>query len=350
MDLIEKWRLNNARHDEAAWVRLRSEIKMAKWMAGRDPGNAVWANALAEAQRDITGTDIATTAVSLVERVESALKPFSNTAKKFKVHCIGHAHIDMNWMWGWPETVMSTLDSFRTVLALMEEFPSFKFSQSQVSVYEITRQFDPELFMRISERIKEGRWEVTATHWVENDMNLVSGEALVRHLLQARSYTKEHFGLSPEDADICWVPDSFGHSATQPNYLVRGGIRRVYLHRPGYEKQPVPEAFWWVGTDGSRVIVKNDQRRAYNCVIEPNTMFDSMRMMEEGHGIKISQVVYGVGDHGGGPTRRDLLMLEEMNSWPVFPTLEFSTSRAFSTSSSNSHPACRLSKANSTLK
>lgn len=329
MDLIEKWRLNNARHDEAAWVRLRSEIKMAKWMAGRDPGNAVWANALAEAQRDITGTDIATTAVSLVERVESALKPFSNTAKKFKVHCIGHAHIDMNWMWGWPETVMSTLDSFRTVLALMEEFPSFKFSQSQVSVYEITRQFDPELFMRISERIKEGRWEVTATHWVENDMNLVSGEALVRHLLQARSYTKEHFGLSPEDADICWVPDSFGHSATQPNYLVRGGIRRVYLHRPGCEKQPVPEAFWWVGTDGSRVIVKNDQRRAYNCVIEPNTMFDSMRMMEEGHGIKTSQVVYGVGDHGGGPTRRDLLMLEEMNSWPVFPTLEFSTSRAF---------------------
>lgn len=196
-------------------------------------------------------------------------------------------------------------------------------------MYEITRKFDPELFKRICGRVKAGQWEVTATHWVENDMNLVSGEALVRHLLQARAYTKEHFGLSPEDANICWVPDSFGHAATQPNYLARGGIRRVYLHRPGYERQPVPEAFWWIGTDGSRVIVKNDQRRAYNCVIEPNTMFDSVRMMEEDHGIKISQVVYGVGDHGGGPTRRDLLMLEEMNSWPVFPTLEFSTSRAF---------------------
>ena len=329
MKTLEQWRKEERWQDEASWVRLRAQICMAEWMVKQHPDKKAWASALRKAEAAVANAKPQDTSSTLVSEVEETLMPLSAAAKKFQVHCVGHAHIDMNWMWGWPETVMTTLDSFRTVLALMEEFSDFKFSQSQASVYEIVRQFDPALFKIIAERIREGRWEVTASHWVENDMNMVSGEALVRHLLQTRAYMKRHFGLSPEDVPVCWAPDTFGHAATEPNYLVRGGVRWIYLHRPGYENQPVPEAFWWTGSDGSRVLAKNDQRRGYNGVIEPGTVFEGVRLMQENHGIPVSQFVYGVGDHGGGPTRRDLLMLAEMNAWPVFPALVFSTTRAF---------------------
>lgn len=329
MKTLEQWRKEGRWQDEAAWLRLRAQIRMAEWMVQQHPENKPWAAALNKAEGVIANAKPETTPAALVAEVEQALVPLSAAAKAFKVHCVGHAHIDMNWMWGWPETVMTTLDSFRTVLTLMEEFPDFKFSQSQASVYEIVRQFDPDMFKTIAERIREGRWEVTASHWVENDMNMASGEALVRHLLQTRAYMKEHFDLSPEDVSVCWAPDTFGHAATEPNYLVRGGVRHVYMHRPGYENQPVSEAFWWVGTDGSRVLVRNDQQRGYNCVIEPDAILGVVGLMEKSHGINVTQLVYGVGDHGGGPTRRDLLMFEEMNTWPVFPTLVFSTTRAF---------------------
>ena len=268
MKSFEQWRKAGRWHHEAAWLRLQAQIRMAEWLVGRNPGDRRGKDALAQAEALVANAGPETPPDALVAQVEAALAPLSKSAKSFMVHCVGHAHIDMNWMWGWPETVMTTLDSFRTVLTLMEEFPDFKFSQSQASVYEIVRKFDPALFSSIAERIREGRWEVTASHWVENDMNMVSSEALVRHLLQTRAYMKRHFGLSPEDVQVCWAPDTFGHAATEPNYLVRGGVRWIYLHRPGYENQPVPEAFWWTGSDGSRVLVKNDQRRGYNCVIE----------------------------------------------------------------------------------
>lgn len=329
MQSLEMWRKSRKWNDEAAWLRLRAQIRMAEWMVGQHPEKADWAKALHQAGAVVSAAGPEDSATTLLPRVENALQPLAAAAKTFKVHCVGHAHIDMNWMWGWPETVMTTLDSFRTVLTLMEEFPDFKFSQSQASVYEIVRQFDSAMFKTITDRIHEGRWEVTASHWVENDMNLVSGEALVRHLLQTRAYMKQHFDLEPEDVSVCWAPDTFGHPATEPNYLVRGGVRHIYLHRPGYEKQPAPEAFWWVGTDDSRVLVRNDQRRGYNSVIEPQAIFDAVRLMEENHSIKTCQIVYGVGDHGGGPTRRDLLMFSEMNSWPIFPSLIFSTTGAF---------------------
>ncbi len=329
MKALELWQKNKQWDDASAGQRLSEQIRLAEWMVKQHPDKKAWASALRKAEAVVASATPQDTATTLIPDVEKALAPLSTAAKAFKVHCVGHAHIDMNWMWGWPETVMTTLDSFRTVLTLMDEFPAFKFSQSQASVYEIVRQFDPGMFKTIADRIREGRWEVTASHWVENDMNMASGEALVRHLLQTRAYMKKHFDLSPEEVSVCWAPDTFGHAATEPNYLVRGGVRQIYLHRPGYENQPVPEAFWWVGTDGSRVLAKNDQRRGYNCVIEPWAIFHAVSLMDEHHGIKVSQLVYGVGDHGGGPTRRDLLMFEEMNTWPVFPTLVFSTTRAF---------------------
>jgi alpha-mannosidase len=263
----------------------------------------------------------------VVEEAEKALAPLAKAAKAVTVHCIGHAHIDMNWQWSWPETVATTLDTFATVLRLLEEYPDFRFSQSQVAVYEIVARQDPAMLAAIAARVREKRWEVTASHWVEGDKNLASGESLVRQVLLARERMRERFGLKPEDVPVDWAPDTFGHAATVPNYLRAAGIRFCYLHRPGVHTAK-HEAFRWRGTNGAEILVYNGMDLGYNGRVTPAFASNCLAFVKA-TGCAHFPFVYGIGDHGGGPTRRDVEMIREMNAWPVFPTLRFSTAKAF---------------------
>ncbi|NQU10011.1 hypothetical protein HQ590_04415, partial [bacterium] len=170
--------------------------------------------------------------------------------------------------------------------------------------------------------------EVTASHWVETDKNLAGGEALCRHLLYTRRYLQHLFGLKPEDVPIDWSPDTFGHAATVPTYLTRGGVKYLYLHRPGVQTPSKPGAFWWDGPDGSRVLVRNDMAVGYNGVIQPALIEPLIKFVKLTGG-RHYMFVYGVGDHGGGPTRRDVLVGLDLATWPVFPEIRFSTARAF---------------------
>ncbi len=268
--------------------------------------------------------------VRSVRQAEAVLRPFAATAKQYTIYCVGHAHIDMNWQWSWPETVSVTIDSLTTVLRLMREFPGFKFSQSQASIYEILERYRADLLEEVRNRVQEGRWEVTASHWVESDKNLVNGESLCRHLLYTRAYMHALFGLEPEDVPIDWAPDTFGHAHSVPAYLVRGAVKYVYLHRPGaHGGQERPEAFWWAAADGSRVLVRNDMHNGYNGQIGPEIVPSCLLPFYHETGLPFAMFVYGVGDHGGGPTRRDLARLVDMDAWPVFPRVEFATARAF---------------------
>jgi alpha-mannosidase len=265
---------------------------------------------------------------SAIAQAEEILKPVGKLAKTYTVHCVGHAHIDMNWMWSWPETVALTIDTFSTALRLMDEYPDFHLSQSQASTYKIVQDHRPDLLERIAQRVKEGRWEVTASHWVETDKNMASGESLCRHLLYTRRYMQELFGLSAADVPIDWSPDTFGHSAMVPTYLAQGGVKYLYLHRPGTITAQKPGAFWWQASDGSRVLVRNDMALGYGGAINPG-IYSHMLGFVKFTGGKDFMFVYGVGDHGGGPTRRDILMAMEMDSWPIFPAIKFSTAKRF---------------------
>jgi len=209
------------------------------------------------------------------------------------------------------------------MLALMDEFPGFIFSQSQASTYEMIERYNPALFEAIRERVQEGRWEVTASQWVEGDKNMSSGESISRHLLYTRHYFQEKFGLSPEDVQVDFEPDTFGHPATLPGILARGGVK-YYYHCRGSNG---PHLYWWVGPDGSRILVHTDVTW-YMCAIEPK-IADPLVEFSLATGLKQMPVLYGVGDHGGGPTRRDLRRMAVMNEWPVFPKLQFSTLHGF---------------------
>ncbi|MGQ9663108.1 MAG: glycoside hydrolase family 38 C-terminal domain-containing protein, partial [Kiritimatiellia bacterium] len=235
----------------------------------------------------------------------------------------------MNWMWPWQETVAVVNDTFETVLRLMAEFSDLCFSQSQASVYAMVERYHPELLEEIRRYVSAGRWELTASHWVENDKNLVDGESLCRHLLYTRRYLRKMFGAAADSVAIDWACDTFGHAATVPAYLVRGGIKYVYLHRPGAHHPARPPAFWWEAPDGSRVLVRNDLWAGYNGQLASDALLKHLvAFVRETH-MPALMYVFGVGDHGGGPTRRDIVRAIAMNSWPVFPRVVFSPARSF---------------------
>ena len=160
------------------------------------------------------------------EEAEEILEPIAEEAKSYELILAAHAHIDMNWMWSFNETVSIVLATFRSILNIMDQYPEFCFSQSQASVYKIVEEYDPELMERIKARIAEGRWEVTASAWVETDKNMPSGESLLRHIQYTREYLSKVWGV--KDFDLDFSPDTFGHSANVPEIDQFGGVKYFY--------------------------------------------------------------------------------------------------------------------------
>lgn len=311
------------------WIgRFRSEIQFARGFIDILPENSdVWIPLLEIAIRHVVDSCRSAAVGEIEEAVkyaETMLEPIGRVAKKYNVHCVGHAHADMNWMWPWHETVSICHDTFQTVDRLMNEFPEFKFSQSQISTYSAMEQYVPELFDTITKRIGQGRWEPVASMWVEGDKNLASGEILCRHILYSKRYLREKFGIPFDAVCIDWEPDTFGHAYTLPGILNRGGITRYYHARTG----PAKWLMWWVGPDGSRVLRFNG-RSTYGGAIDPNQITRHFIDYVAETGLKDFMYVYGVGDHGGGPTRNDLLNVQNLSQWPVYPNVVLSTTDAY---------------------
>ncbi len=322
-----------------ALERLKAELEFASQLAqARAEKTREWEALLQQAASLVAeGLKAGVTDIeSLVCEAEALLAPLGQAAKEYTIYCCGHAHIDMNWMWTWPETVAVIHDTFITMDELMDEFPEFHFSQSQASVYHAMQQYAPETFERIKQRIAERRWEITGSQWVEGDKNMASGEILCRHLLYTRRWFKETMGIDYQQVKIDWECDTFGHCWTLPGILTRGGVTRYYHHRNSPERFRDTRAgeasllFWWQGKDGSRVLAFDDSSSpgAYNNEIGPQ-MADRLFDLERYTGLKLMLWIYGVGDHGGGPTRRHLRVAQEMQTWPIWPQVKLTTTDDF---------------------
>lgn len=260
------------------------------------------------------------------DNVEKVLEDCSAEAKSLTIHCVAHAHIDMNWTWGYMETVSIATETFRTMLDLMRDYPDYTFSQSQAAVYEIVEKHDPALLEEIKQRVHEGRWELAATSWVENDKNMPNGESLARHILYTKEYLSSLFDISPDSLRLDYEPDTFGHSANVPEILQQGGVDYYYHCRGCQPRGP----YRWRAPSGKEVIAYSDPTW-YQGPLDI-TCFATFPQfgakMADGTLTEFLKV-YGVGDHGGGPTRRDLEKLLDAMSWPLYPTLKFSRYDAF---------------------
>lgn len=254
-----------------------------------------------------------------LKTAESLLGRVDELAKHVDIHLIGHAHIDMNWLWGWPETLRVCKNTFSTATALLDEYSDFRFSQSQAALYLAMQQNHPEVFERIKERVRRGQWDVTATTWTEGDNNMSSGEAIVRSILYGKRYIRNQFGV---ESAVCWEPDTFGHPWTLPQILAKSGIRYYYFTRCGI-RSPI---FWWESPDGSRVLAYNSD--SYSSGIYDNVAADMLRSANIS-GQNTQLWVYGVGDHGGGPTRAMIENARRLQKRPSFPKMEFDTASEY---------------------
>jgi alpha-mannosidase len=255
-----------------------------------------------------------------VRRARDVLSPVLVRAKEYTTHLIGHAHIDMNWLWVWAETEEVILRDARTLVSLMERFPFFKFSQSQAVAYDVIRKRDPELFERVKKFVAAGQWEITASMWVEGDENMASGESLARQFLLANRFVKRHFGVEPE---VCWQPDLFGHVRTMPQILRQCGVKYYYHMRCAKEN---PSVVRWRGPDGSEVIAAATPD--YNGAMGPETRYRPLEL-DERQSVKDYLHCFGVGDHGGGPTARDIGRGLDLIADPRAVSARFSTAAEY---------------------
>jgi alpha-mannosidase len=311
---------------------LRAEIQTAEAViSGFPDGREQRESELEKAVRDIDFAsldkgDQATFTHSL-EVANSDLQPINAWMKQFTVRLVGNAHIDMAWLWPWTETVEVVRDTFGTALQLMDEYPKFTYTQSSVQDYEWLQDKYPAEFREIQKRVKEGRWELVGGMWVEPDLNMPDGESMVRQILVGKRYFQKQFGV---DINVGWNPDTFGYSWQLPQIYKRSGFDTFVTQKMSWNDTTVfpYKLFWWQSPDGSKVLTYFPH--TYNGTTEPVGLAnDIATYVPSTHFPEIMQL-YGVGDHGGGPTRQELdeaLLLE--NPSTVFPKAEFSTARSF---------------------
>lgn len=250
---------------------------------------------------------------------ECSLQPYSHMAKSYRLHMVSHAHIDMDWRWGWEETVSVVVDTFYTMLRLLEEYPDFIYTQSQAAVYEIIERYAPELLPDIRKYVAEGRWEPLCAFWVENDKNLTGTEAAARHLLYSKRYISSLLGVDQDQQQIDFEPDSFGHSRDLPEILTQGGVR-YYYHCRGNDQE---ELYRWRAPSGAELLVLRDPQWYYLQNTDYRICWHVPGFCARNH-VKAAVRFYGVGDHGGGPSRRDIERIMDMQTWPLLPTMTFS--------------------------
>lgn len=217
-------------------------------------------------------------------------------------YAVGNAHLDLAWLWPMAETHRKTARTFAAQLRLLEEYPDYKFIQSQPASYEMCRAHYLELFQRVQEAVKAGRWIADGAMWVEPDTNLAGGEALIRQLVHGKRYYKEVFGV---DSKILWLPDTFGYTAALPQILKGCGVdylvtQKIFWSYNQEERFPY-HYFFWQGMDGSQVTSFLPTNYTYQTTpTEINTVWKNRTQARD---LDAFLLPFGYGDGGGGPAR-----------------------------------------------
>jgi len=263
-----------------------------------------------------------------LKKAQTKLEPLRPVLQRYTVHMTGNAHIDAAWLWPWTETVDVVKRTFGTALQLMDEYPDYTYSASAAQYYEWMQDKYPDLFQQIQQRVKQGRWEIVGGMWVEPDLNLPDGESTVRQILVAKRYFQKNFGV---DVRVGWNPDSFGYNWQLPQIYKKSGIDYFVTQKMAWnDTNQLPlKLFWWQSPDGSRILTYFPHD--YVNQIEPVRMAtDLARAVQLNPGQDELMHLYGIGDHGGGPTRD---MLDSGMRWiepnKIYPHLEFGVSQTF---------------------
>ncbi|MBD1910374.1 MULTISPECIES: alpha-mannosidase [unclassified Leptolyngbya] len=259
-------------------------------------------------------------------RLRDRLLPLSGALKQRQITLLGHAHLDLAWLWPVSDTWDAAERTFKSVLQLQSEFPELIFSHSSPALYAWLEAHRPALFEAIRQQVTTGRWEVAAGLWVEPEFNVISGESLVRQVLYGQRYVEQKFGRK---SAIAWLPDSFGFCWQLPQVLQQGGVRYFVTQKLRWnDSNPFPhEAFIWQAPDGTPIFSLHSAPIGEG--IDPIKMTDYACTWERKTGLTEALWLIGVGDHGGGPSRDMLHLARRWQRSPFFPQLVFDTAEAF---------------------
>ncbi len=256
---------------------------------------------------------------------------------ELEVIAAGHAHIDVAWLWTLGQTRQKLRRTFWNVLRLMEQFPDYKFTQSQPQLYQYALEDDPALFKAIKEKVQEGRWEIIGRMWVEADCNISGGESLARQLKLGRKFFAKHFGAGTE-SPVLWLPDVFGYAWNLPQLIKQAGLEYFFTIKIGWNQvNQLPfDSFWWQGLDGTKVLTHfsttpdtpwsgepttPDMKNyaTYNAQLNAFGALGSWAKLKHKAVQKTMLMSYGYGDGGGGPTREMLENAQVLRSFPAVP-------------------------------
>jgi len=255
------------------------------------------------------------------------------------IHCIGHTHIDVAWLWRLKHTREKAARSFSTVLQLMKQYPDYYFLQTQPQLYEYIKQDYPEIFEKMKAQIQDGKWEPDGAMWLEADCNIPSGESLVRQILYGKAFFQKEFA---KDCKYLWLPDVFGYSWALPQILKKSGIETFMTTKISwnqYNRMP-HDTFFWRGIDGSEILThfittpepwnpEDSWFYTYNGLITARTVtgaWKSYRNKEVNQDLLLS---YGYGDGGGGVNREMLELRRHLDEVPGIPKVKTSTAGEF---------------------
>jgi len=292
-------------------------------------GKAVDAAAAAVDRDALTKSNSGAFDASL-RRSEAILAPLRPALHRLTVNLTGQSHIDAAWLWPWTDTVDVVRRTFATALQLMNEYPNFTFSQSTSAYSEWIDEKYPAIHDAIQKRIQEGRWEMVGGMWVEPDFNVPDGESQVRQLLVGKRYIQQHYGV---DVRIGWNPDSFGFNWQLPQIYKKSGVDYFVTTKMNWnETHKLPlKMFWWQGPDGSRVLAYFPNGLGGD--ITPVGIAGEVSAATKFNpGSDEIMHIYGIGDHGGGPTRVSLDLAQPWVKPDVtYPATSFAPSQKFFT-------------------
>lgn len=241
-----------------------------------------------------------------------------------KAHLICNAHLDPVWQWEWEEGVAAAVSTFRTAADLCEEFEEFIFCHNEAVLYMWVEEYEPELFKRIQRLVKAGKWHIMGGWHIQPDCNMPSGESFVRQILIGKSYFRDKFGVEPTTAINF---DPFGHTRGIPQILAKSGYDSYLFCRPGQGDRPLEsDQFIWVGFDGSEVMATRSCFYNQPLGQAVKKAEDTIAGWQDKQFIPI---LWGVGDHGGGPSRKDLSDLRQYIADTAEPSVLHSTPEAY---------------------
>ena len=258
-------------------------------------------------------------------QLRSNLLPLAQEIKQRRFNLLGHAHLDMAWLWTTDETYEVAERTFNSVLNLQQDYPALTFGHTSPALYQWIEHQRPELFASIRAAVRLNQWEILGGMWIEPETNLVCGESLIRQLIYGQEYYQDKFGKMTK---VAWLPDSFGFTWQLPQIMQQCGIEYFVtgkLHWNDTTQFP-HGCFWWESPDGTKLLTLMSPPNVTGVMdTNPMTMTNYGVDWEMQTGLQEIFWLPGVGDHGGGPTRD---MLEVAAKWqvsPFFPQIEFVT-------------------------